>query len=437
MPDDFSTSEITSRARAVIPGGMYGHLSVGSLPDNYPQFVTRAKGATIWDHRGRPLVDLMCAFGANLLGYGDEAVEEAARAQAALGDTMSAPGVVMVDFCEGMTAAIDGMGWTMPCKNGTDATTMATTVARHATGRRKILVGRGTYHGAAPWCTPLPAGVLAEDRAHLVYYKDQDPESLEAALRAHRGDVAGVIATTFRHESFRDGTEPSRDFAARARAACDSAGALLILDEVRAGFRLTRGSSWSQFGVVPDLACYGKVLGNGYPISALVGAEGLRQAASQIYVTGSFWFSAVPMAAAVATLGQIRNSDYLEKIAANGERIRRTFAQQAERLGLPLVQSGPVQMPQVLFEDDDDLQLGFGFCRAAMKHGAWLHPSHNMFVSPALSEAEFAQLFDATDRAFADVAADRDNLAPAPQAVRARRRAARNNDTFQLEETRI
>ena len=428
MTEGMTGSGLMERARAVIPGGMYGHMANTSLPENYPQFLTRAEGARVWDHDHRPLVDLMSAFGANLLGYRHPGVEAAAAAQAALGDTMSAPGTVMVDLCERLVGMIAGSAWAMPCKNGTDATSMALVVARKATGRRKILIGRGTYHGAANWCTPVPAGTLPEDRAHLVYYRDQDARSLAQAMAEHAGDVAGVLATSFRHESFRDQTLPSADFARAARELCDAEGAVLILDEVRAGFRLARGSSWEGLGVTPDLACYGKVLGNGHAISALLGAESLRDAASSIYVTGSYWFSAVPMAAAMATLSEITDGDYLERMVANGHRIRDTLALQAARYGLPLVQTGPVQMPQILFDEDHDLRLGYGFCRTVMQHGAWMHPSHNMFVSPALTEADLETLFAATDAALAVIAADRTALPPVAAAISDKRLRLRAQD---------
>jgi glutamate-1-semialdehyde 2,1-aminomutase len=195
---------------------MYGHESTVLLPDAFPQFFQRAKGPRLWDSDGNEYVDLMCAYGPNLLGYGFEPVERAAAAQQARGDSMTGPSEIMVELAETFVEMITHASWAMFCKNGTDATTMAVVAARAQTGRRKILCASGAYHAAAPWCTPR-AGILAEDRAHIVYYEPEDPESLEAALRANAGDVAAVFVTPFIHEVFRDGTVPSREFAARAR----------------------------------------------------------------------------------------------------------------------------------------------------------------------------------------------------------------------------
>ncbi|MCK0198136.1 aminotransferase class III-fold pyridoxal phosphate-dependent enzyme [Ancylobacter sp. 6x-1] len=393
-------SELKERAARVIPGGMYGHESTALLPSDFPQFFQRAEGSRLWDVDGNEYIDFMCAYGPNLLGYRDPEVEAAVQAQMERGDTLTGPSDVMVTLAEQLVGMLSHAEWAMFCKNGTDATSMATVVARAHTGKRKILVGRGVYHGAAPWCTPGPAGILSEDRGHIVYYRDQDPQSLADAVKAHAGDIAAVFATPFRHETFRDQSEPDPTFAREARRLCDIEGAVLVLDEVRAAFRLSRDGAWAAFGVRPDLTSIGKVIGNGQPISALVGAENMRNAASSIFVTGSFWFSAVPMAAAVATLKIIRESDYLERLERMGQLLREGLAAQAVAHGFGLRQTGPVTMPQIFFADDPEMRLGYFWTAAAVRRGVYLHPYHNMFMNAALSEADIAQVLQATDEAF-------------------------------------
>lgn len=394
---------LKERAAQVIPNGMYGHESVRMLPENYPQFFARAEGARLWDVDDNAYVDMMCAYGPNLLGYRHPQIEAAAQAQAALGDTLTGPGEVMVDLAEALVAMIGHADWAMFCKNGGDATNMCMVTARAHTKRRKILLAQRAYHGALPWNTPVPAGILPEDRAHIVYYRYGDLDSLADAMKAHEGDVAAVFATPFRHETFEDQSQPLQAFAQGVRRLCDEAGALLVVDEVRAGFRLARGSSWEAMGVTPDLSAFGKVLGNGHPISAMVGREPFRAAAGSIFVTGSFWFSAVPMAAAVATLKIIRDSDYLEKSIEIGTRLRLGIAERATAQGFDLVQSGPAQMPQMLFADDQDMRLGYFWTSAVLRYGAYLHPYHNMFVTSAMSEADIACVLDATEAGFADL----------------------------------
>jgi glutamate-1-semialdehyde 2,1-aminomutase len=404
--------ELTQRARRVIPGGMYGHQSVGLLPDVFPQFFIRAEGARLWDADGNQYIDYMCAYGPNLLGYGHEAIEAAAAAQQRLGDTMTGPPEIMVDLAEKFVSMIGHADWAIFCKNGTDATSMAVVLARAYSNRRKILVARKTYHGSASWCTPRPAGILAEDRAHIVYYEYNDAESLEAAFKSAGEDAAAVIATALRHEIFEDQALPDPDFARTARRLCDQSGALLIVDDVRAGFRLARDCSWLTVGVQPDLSAWGKVIANGYPISALLGSDKAREAAQKIFVTGSFWFSAVPMAAAIATLNEIEKSDYLERITTMGRMLREGLDQQAASYGFGLRQTGPVQMPQIFFEDDPDFRLKYCWTEETLTRGVYLHPYHNMFISAALTETDVKATLEVTDQAFQALKGRRPMLGP-------------------------
>jgi glutamate-1-semialdehyde 2,1-aminomutase len=404
--------ELLERARRVIPGGMYGHQSTALLPDRFPQFFNRAEGARLWDADGKEYIDYMCAYGPNLLGYRHEAVEAAAAEQQRLGDTMTGPSGIVVDLAERFVSRVGHADWVMFCKNGTDATTMAMMVARAHSDRKTILVARRTYHGSAPWCTPRQRGIVAEDRAHIVYYDYNDADSLDAAFRQAEGDVAGLFVSAFRHEIFEDQALPAREFARAARRLCDESGALLIVDDVRAGFRLARDCTWSGVGISPDLSAWGKVLANGYPISALAGSDKAREAAQRIFVTGSFWFSAVPMAAAIATLDEIKGSGYLERIEATGGMLRDGLHEQAGNYGFALRQTGPAQMPQIFFEDDPDFRLKYRWTEEALSRGVYLHPYHNMFISAALTEGDVRMTLEATDEAFQALKKCRDTLGP-------------------------
>ena len=163
------TADAMLRARAalVVPGGMWGHLNAARLPEGYPQFFASAEGCRVRDVDGREYIDFMCSWGPVLLGHRHPEVEAAAQAQAALGDCFNGPGEVMVDLAEDFVAMVPHADWAMFQKNGGDATTACVTIARAGTGRRKVLVARGSYHGALPWCSPSVAGVTSEDRAHL------------------------------------------------------------------------------------------------------------------------------------------------------------------------------------------------------------------------------------------------------------------------------
>ena len=410
------TQDAALRARAlkVIPNGMYGHESVRMLPDSFPQFFSRAEGAYIWDADGNRYLDYMCAYGPSLLGYRNARVEAAAQAQAALGDTLTGPSPLMVELAETLVSMVEHADWAMLCKNGTDATTMAMSSARAQTGKRVVLVAQGAYHGAAPWCTPIPAGTVPEDRAHVRTYVYNDVASLEAAVAAAGDDLAAIFASPFRHDAFLDQEAPDPAYARRARRLCDETGAMLIVDEVRAGFRLARGSSWSELGVQPDLSAWGKCFANGHPISALLGSDRCRDGAGAIYATGSFWLSAVPMAAAIETLRIIRETDYIEHTVALGERLRTGLDAAAATHGFTLRQTGPVQMPQIMFAEDPDFRVGYGWAEEMLARGIYMHPWHNMFLCAAMTEADIDATLAAADAAFAAVAARRATLAPHP-----------------------
>jgi glutamate-1-semialdehyde 2,1-aminomutase len=393
-------SALRERAMAVIPNGMYGHQSVMLLPDDYPQFFDRAQGAYLWDVDGNRYVDFMCGYGPNLFGYGHAEIDAAYVERMRQGDTMTGPGQAMVELAEAMTRQVSHADWAMFCKNGTDATTMALMIARNFTQKKTIVLAKGAYHGAAPWCTPLKNGVTPADRAHQVFYDYNDVESLEAAVREAGSDLAGIFASPIKHDAFIDQEAPTPEYARRARELCDEHGALLIIDDVRAGFRLARDCSWSLVDVKPDLSTWGKAIANGHPISALLGADIARFAAATIYATGSFWFSAAPMAASLVTMKLIAESDYLERTVALGQRLRTGLDEVSNRHGFGLRQTGPAQLPLIMIDDDAAGAKGYFWNNALLKRGVYFHPWHNMFINTAMTEGDIDHTLQAADDAF-------------------------------------
>lgn len=394
---------LRARAEAVIPGGMYGHQSTALLPDDYPQFFERGEGAHIWDVDGRRYLDLMCAYGPNLFGYAHPEIDAAFVRQLGQGDTLTGPTELMVELAEALTGLVSHADWAIFCKNGTDATSMALSISRAHSKRRVVVRAKGAYHGAAAWCTPRPAGVIDSDRAHQIFYDYNDVGSLEAAVAQAGDDLACIFAAPFRHDAFVDQAEPDPAYARRARELCDERGALLVVDEVRAGFRLARDCSWTRIGVQPDLSSWGKCIANGHALSALLGSDKARAAAASVYATGSFWCQAAPMAAALETLRLIRATDYLERITALGQRLRSGLDERARAAGFGFRQTGPVTLPLFLFDDDPDLRKGFCFASAMLERGVYVHPWHNMFMCAAMTEADIDHALDAADGAFAEL----------------------------------
>lgn len=398
---DGGDAGLRARAASVIPGGMWGHQRAAAVPRGYPQFFVGGDGARVEDADGRHYIDFMCSWGPIILGHRHPAVSEAVRRQLDRGDCLDGPTPHAVELAEILVGMIPHADWALFQKNGSDAMTTCVTLARAGTGRRKVLVARGAYHGAVPWCSPSLLGVTAEDRAHLLHFRYNDVASLEEAVHQAGDDLAAIVVSAFRHDLGQAQELPTRDFAIAARAACDRVGAALVVDDVRAGFRLDLGGSWERVGVRPDLAGYSKAIANGQPLAAVTGTERFRDAASRVFTTGSFWYAGAPMAAAVATLAELRRVDAPRVLEEAGLRFRTGLEEQAARHGFALEITGPPAMPMVLFRDDPEAALGEVFCLEALQRGVYLHHRHNMFLSLAHTPEVIDAALEATEGAFA------------------------------------
>jgi glutamate-1-semialdehyde 2,1-aminomutase len=396
--------QLRRRAARVIPGGMYGHQSVANLPPGYPQFFASALGPHVTDVDGHRYIDLMCSYGPMILGHRHPAVEEAAERQRLEADCLSAPTARVVELAECLVDTIADADWALIAKNGTDATTACLTIARAATGRSIVLAARGSYHGAAPWCSPKPDGVLPSDRAAMRYFEYNDLSSLEQAAHDAAGDLAGILITPFKHIEGLDQELVTPEFAAKVRQLCDQHGALLCLDDVRCGLRLNLGGSWEPLGIQVDLSAWSKALGNGYPVAAITGRDQYRDAASRVFLTGSFWTASVPMAAVLATIRTMRSEDGVARIAAAGRRLRDGLEEQARSHGLDIHYTGHVAMPYVTFTADTDYQRMNVFALASLQHGVYLAPRHNWFLSVAHTDDIIDEALQATDQALQQVA---------------------------------
>ncbi len=397
-------AELRRRARAVIPGGMYGHQNAGPLPPEYPQFMRAGRGARIWDVDGNEYVDLMCSYGPVVLGHHHPAVDEAAQAQAELADCQNGPAAVMVELAELLVATVRHADWAMFAKNGTDATTMCVTIARAQTGRERILVAAGAYHGSAPWCTPRLGGVTAADRVNIGHYTFNDLASVAAAVEAGP-DPAAIVVSPFKHDAGFDQELVDPAFARGLRSLCDRIGAALVLDDVRCGFRLHLGSSWEPIGVLPDLSAWSKAIANGHPLAAVVGCDQFREGAKKVFVTGSFWFSAAAMAAGAATIRALRAEGAIEAMERMGTALRAGMLEQAAAAGIDVNYTGPPAMPYMTFAGDRNHVQASAFAAATMRRGAYLHPRHNWFISAAMTEADLDRTLGATAAGFAAVSA--------------------------------
>jgi len=399
------TEELYARAKRFIPAGIYGHQSPRMLVEGaYPYFFERGDGARVWDVDGNEYVDYMCSYGPIVVGHNHPRVEAAAAAQRSKGNCFNGPTPLWVDLAERLVSLTPWSAWAAFAKNGSDVCTWAIEVAREHTRRTKIVKAKGAYHGTHAWTTPLPAGTTAADTADVLTFRWNDLDGLEHVVRAAQGDVAGIILSPFRHEAFHDQEMAASGFLQGVRRLCDEHGIVLILDDVRAGFRLDLRGSGAFFGVEPDLTCYCKAIANGYALSACLGRERLRGAAERVFFTGSYFTSGVPMAAALACLDELERSGGIERMNRVGQLLRDGLERQAKSHRLEIHQSGPPSIPFLTFAaDEGKFARSRRFCAECCRLGVYFHPHHNWFLSAAHGEEEIRVTLEATDEAFAIV----------------------------------
>ena len=401
QPYQFSQSQaLLRRATQVIPCGIYGHF--GPAPytplEHYPFFVEKAVGSRLWDVDGNEYIDYMCAYGPMVLGYGHPRVDEAYRKQMAEADIASLASTRMVELAELLVDLVPVADWAFFAKNGADVTNYAVMIARAATGRKKILAIGGGYHGTAPWMqAPGRHGCIAEDHEHVIRVAWNDVEAIEQAVGAHAGQIAAMIASPYHHPIFADNAAPADGYWSQVQQVLDREGILLISDDVRCGFRLHLGGSNEKYGFKPDLICFSKAIANGYALSALVGTDALKSDAAGVFHSGSFWYSAGSLAAAIACIEELKAIDGPALLEQQGRKLLDGMTQLATAHGLDLRVTGEPAMPYLRLTDDPSLMLHQRFCGECTRRGAYFTSHHNWFLSTAHTDDDIQQTLDIVD----------------------------------------
>jgi glutamate-1-semialdehyde 2,1-aminomutase/spore coat polysaccharide biosynthesis protein SpsF len=312
------SQELKLRAGRVIPAGTQT-LSKG--PTQYvqgvaPVFLTRGQGSHVWDADGNEYIDYPMALGPIILGHGYPAVIEAVERQLKDGVTFSLPHPLEIEVAERLAEMIPCAEMARFGKNGSDATAGAVRLARAHTGRD--LVACCGYHGWQDWyigTTTFNRGVPEAVRKLTWTFEYNNIETLKRIFAEHPGRVAAVILEPIGVVEPRDG------FLQEIRELTRREGCLLIFDEVITGFRLARGGAQEYFGVTPDLACVGKAMANGFPISAVVGPREIMKTFEQVFFSFTFGGEAIALAAARATLDEIAEKNVIAHLWEQGKRL--------------------------------------------------------------------------------------------------------------------
>lgn len=309
------TTQAYERALETIPSASqtFSKAAISTVEGAAPLFVERGDGPFVWDIDGNRYIDYVMGLLPNVLGYRDPDVDQAIRDQLDRGISFSLATELEADVAELLVRLIPCAEMVRFGKNGSDATTAAIRLARAYTGRDKIaLCG---YHGWHDWyigTTARHLGVPQAVRDLSVAFPFNDALAFDRLLRSEPDQFAALILEPAALEM------PTPGFLESLRALCDEFGVVLVFDEIVTGFRIDLGGAQAAFGITPDLSAFGKAMGNGMPVSAIVGRRGIMRLMDDIFFSGTFGGEALSLAAASATVRKLEKMDGPAKLRATG-----------------------------------------------------------------------------------------------------------------------
>jgi glutamate-1-semialdehyde 2,1-aminomutase len=362
------------RARRIIPGGVDSPVRSFAAVGGIPYTVVRGEGPYVWDVEGRRYIDLVQSYGALLLGHGHRAVVAAVRAAAGRGTSFGAPTEGEVFLAEAICEAVTGCDQVRLVSSGTEAAMSAVRVARGFTGRDRIVKFDGCYHGHAdallagsgsgvatlglPGSAGVPAGAVADT---LVVAYNEVPVLDDRVACIIVEPVAanmGVVA-------------PAPGFLEELRRVCDEVGALLVFDEVITGFRLGLGGASAMSGIVPDLWCFGKVIGGGLPVGAFGGRREVLEVLAPegpVYQAGTLGGNPLATAAGLVVLRSVTREDY-EALTRRVARFAGALTEAISSQGLAV--QVPVVGPLVGLFFAEEPVTGYVAARASAANGRY------------------------------------------------------------------
>jgi glutamate-1-semialdehyde aminotransferase len=394
------SSSLLERARRIIPAVTQ---TLSKNPTQWvegvaPAYLARASGAHVWDVDGNRYIDFPMALGPVLLGHADPGVDEAIRRQLQDGIAFTLPHPIEVEVAERIVELVPGIERIRFGKTGSDVTSAAIRLARACTGRDAVLACG--YHGWHDWyigSTSRHSGVPEAVRALVGTFAFNDLDSLDAALAERRGAVAAVILEPCAAE------EPQPGFLQGVVERAHAAGAVVVFDEIITGFRLAAGGAQERYGVEADLVAFGKALGNGMPISALVGRAELMDRLEEVFFSGTHGGETLSLAAANAVLDRLAPGFYHD-IYAKGERLRAGIQQGIDKAGIAdwVRVSGAAPRTVVTIREPDDAAAGLPaktlVQQELLKRGVLFNGSN--FICAAHSDDDIELAVDAYGDAF-------------------------------------
>ena len=346
-------SEYLQKVKQFIPSGSQ---TFSKNPEQYvlgvsPVAISKAKGAYVWDVEDRKFLDTVMALGPMILGYADERIDRVVKEQIDKGTIFSLPSDLEVQLAEKLSKVIPCAEMSRFLLNGGDATTGAVRLARYVT--KKDHIAKCGYHGWQDWSIANKEGRnggVPEDVKKLTHdFKYNDLDSLEEIL--NNFEVAAVIM-----EPAND-VAPQEGYLEKVKKLANEKGAILIFDEMITGFRWSLGGAQEYFGVTPDLACFGKAISNGYPLSAICGKREIMEKMSEVFVSGTFGGDNLGLIAALETIRIMEeDQEFHERLHAKGEKLINDSNKVFQKYSLPLEFVGFGPHPTLKIKISDDLE---------------------------------------------------------------------------------
>ena len=342
--------KLWKRAKRVIPGGnmLLSKRAEMFLPERWPAYFSRAKGCRVWDLDGVEYLDMsIMGIGTNLLGYGQDEVDDAVRQVVSAGNmsTLNCPEEVYL--AERLIEIHPWAQMVRYARTGGEANAVGLRIARAATGRDKVAICG--YHGWHDWYLAAnlgdersldghllpgldPLGVPRTLKGSVLPFRYNDLDGLKALIAQH--DLAAIVMEVSRTVG------PAKGFLEGVRRLASEHGIVLVFDECTSGFRQTFGGLHKEFGVNPDMAMFGKAIGNGYAITAVIGTRAVMEAAQGTFISSTFWTERIGPTAALKTLEVMERERSWEQVTRVGRDIGRRWGDLAARHGLPLELNG-------------------------------------------------------------------------------------------------
>jgi glutamate-1-semialdehyde 2,1-aminomutase len=332
---DFTRSKsLQPKAHALIPGGAHTYAKGDDqYPALAPGFIARGEGCHIWDVDGNEFIEYGMGLRAVTLGHAYPPVVEAATRQMLLGTNFNRPAVIELEAAETLLAMIPGAEMVKFAKDGSTITTAAVTLARAVTGRDMVAIcGDHPFFSYNEWfmgTTPINAGIPEPLRSLTLKFRYNNLQSVEDLFAQYPNRIAGVILEPAKND------DPADGFLHKLRDMCHRNGALLIFDEMITGFRWHNGGGQAYYDLVPDLATWGKALGNGFAISALTGKRehmrlgGIDHDRERVFLLSTTHGAEThALAAAIATMHVYRDQPVIAHLDRQGRRLRAGIEQQ-------------------------------------------------------------------------------------------------------------